>query len=174
MVRDLPQLRKNENEDAPWYYEMQRLGYNYRLSDINCALAINQIPRLEININRRQRIADLYYKYLAGLEYIDLPEKIFPPHGVHAWHLFAPRFDFKKIGKSRSELMRTLADRGVGTQVHYIPLYRQPYYQHNAETIDFVGSESYYQQTLSLPMYYGLNDADVSKIAQIIRSVVDK
>lgn len=174
MVRDLAQLRKNENANAPWYYEMQRLGYNYRLSDINCALAINQIPRLEININRRQRIAELYYKYLAGLEYIDLPEKIFPSHGVHAWHLFAPRFDFKKIGKSRSELMRTLADRGVGTQVHYIPLYRQPYYQHNAETIDFVGSESYYQQTLSLPMYYGLNDADVSKIAQIIRSVVDK
>ncbi|MDA8881834.1 DegT/DnrJ/EryC1/StrS family aminotransferase [Alphaproteobacteria bacterium] len=172
MVRDQSELKNRDNLDAPWYYEMHSLGYNYRLSDLNCALALNQVSRLAKNNQRRQEIAALYHQYLDGMDFVKLPEIISPENGSHAWHLFAPQFDFDAIGKSRREIMLALADQDIGSQVHYIPLYHQPYYQNDYSSNVFSGAEEYYRQTLSLPMYYGLDDDDVVKIAQIIKSVV--
>ena len=106
------------------------------------------------------------------MDSIKLPEFISPENGSHAWHLFSPRFDFDAIGKPRKEIMLALADQGIGSQVHYIPLYRQPYYQSNSSNV-FSGAEEYYRQTLSLPMYYGLDNYDIEKISQIIGSVVN-
>ena len=173
MVRDPSELKNQENAGAPWYYEMHELGYNYRLSEVSCALALNQVSRLAINNQRRQEIAALYHQHLGGMDFIKLPEIISPENGSHAWHLFAPRFDFDAIGKSRKEIMLALADQGIGSQVHYIPLYHQPYYQNDYPSNVFSGAEEYYRQTLSLPMYYGLDDHDIEKIAQIIGSVVN-
>jgi len=173
MVRDPSELKNQENVGAPWYYEMHELGYNYRLSEVSCALAFNQVLRLTINNQRRQEIAALYHQHLGGMDFIELPEIISPKNGSHAWHLFAPRFDFDAIGKSRKEIMLALADQGIGSQVHYIPLYHQPYYQNDYLSNAFSGAEEYYRQTLSLPMYYGLDDHDIEKIAQIIGSVVN-
>ena len=152
---------------------MHELGYHYRLSEVSCALALNQVSRLAINNQRRQEIAALYHQHLGGMDFIKLPEIISPENGSHAWHLFAPRFDFDAIGKSRKEIMLALADQGIGSQVHYIPLYHQPYYQNDYPSNVFSGAEEYYRQTLSLPMYYGLDDHDIEKIAQIIGSVVN-
>ena len=173
MVRDPSELKNQENAGAPWYYEMHELGYNYRLSEVSCALALNQVSRLAKNNRRRQEIAALYHQHLGGMDFIKLPEIISPENGSHAWHLFAPRFDFDAIGKSRKEIMLALADQGIGSQVHYIPLYHQPYYQNDYPSNAFSGAEEYYRQTLSLPMYYGLDDHDIEKIAQIIGSVVN-
>ena len=173
MVRDPSELKNQENAGAPWYYEMHELGYNYRLSEVSCALVFNQVLRLEKNNLRRQEIAALYHQHLGGMDFIKLPEIISPKNGSHAWHLFAPRFDFNGIGKSRKEIMLALADQGIGSQVHYIPLYHQPYYQNDYHSSAFSGAEEYYRQTLSLPMYYGLDDHDIEKIAQIIESVVN-
>ncbi len=86
--------------------------------------------------------------------------------------LFAPAFDFDRIEKSRKQVMAELADLGIGTQVHYIPLYRQPYYRDGC-SIDFEGAETYYKKTLSIPMYYGLTDKDAETISAGIRSVID-
>ena len=174
MVRDPSELKSQENADAPWYYEMHEFGYNYRLSEVSCALALNQVSRLAKNNRRRQEIAALYHQHLGGIGFIQLPEIINPENGSHAWHLFAPKFDFDAIGKSRKEIMLALADRGIGSQVHYIPLYHQPYYQNDCHTNAFSGAEEYYRQTLSLPMYYGLDDCDIEKIAQIVGSVVNR
>ena len=172
MVRDPSNLKKQQNADEPWYYEMHELGYNYRLSEVSCALALNQVSRLAKNNRRRQEIAALYHQHLGGMDSIKLPEIISPKNGSHAWHLFSPRFDFDAIGKPRKEIMLALADQGIGSQVHYIPLYRQPYYQSNSSNV-FSGAEEYYRQTLSLPMYYGLDNHDIEKISQIIGSVVN-
>lgn len=172
MVRDPSELKNQENAGAPWYYEMHELGYNYRLSEVSCALALNQVSRLAKNNWRRQEIAALYHQHLGGMDSIKLPEFISPENGSHAWHLFSPRFDFDAIGKPRKEIMLALADQGIGSQVHYIPLYRQPYYQSNSSNV-FSGAEEYYRQTLSLPMYYGLDNYDIEKISQIIGSVVN-
>ncbi len=173
ITRDVSKMDGIDDAGSPWYYEMHQFGYNYRLSDINCALCLNQVSRLAANIQRRQQIAELYNAYLGNLDIMRLPE-ITPANGAtHAWHLFAPAFDFDRIGKPRKKVMAELADLGVGTQVHYIPLYRQPYYRQDFSTRMFDGSESYYKSTLSLPMYYGLTDKDVETISAFVRSVID-
>ena len=103
---------------------------------------------------------------------IRLPEIFLANGATNAWHLFAPAFNFECIGKPRKQVMTELAELGVGTQVHYIPLYRQPYYRQDFSTGRFDGSETYYKSTLSLPMYYGLTDEDIETISAIVRSVI--
>jgi dTDP-4-amino-4,6-dideoxygalactose transaminase len=173
ITRDVLEMVNSEEAGAPWYYEMHKPGYNFRLSEINCALCLNQVPRLAANIKRRQEIATMYRSFLAGLEAVHLPE-VTPFNGaMHAWHLFAPAFDFELIGKSRKQVMSELAAQGVGTQVHYIPLYRQPYYRQDFSTGIFDGAEAYYKKTLSIPMYYGLDDKDIETISDRICAVVN-
>lgn len=173
ITRDVSKMDDVDDAGLPWYYEMHQLGYNYRLSDINCALCLNQVSRLSANIQRRQQIAELYTACLGDLDIMRLPET-FPANGAtHAWHLFAPAFDFDRIGKPRKQVIAELAELGVGTQVHYIPLYRQPYYRQDFSTGMFDGSETYYKMTLSLPMYYGLTDKDIETISAFVRSVID-
>lgn len=173
VTRDASVMMNSKDAGSSWYYEMHQLGYNYRLSEINCALCLNQVPRLSANIRRRQEIAKLYHSFLGDLDVLHLPE-IAPLNGsTHAWHLFAPAFDFDRIGKSRKQVMAELADKSIGSQVHYIPLYRQPYYREDYSTGLFDGAETYYRKTLSIPMYYGLTDEDVATIASDVRSVID-
>jgi dTDP-4-amino-4,6-dideoxygalactose transaminase len=173
ITRDAAEMVNLEDAGTPWYYEMHQLGYNYRLSEINCALCLNQATRLSANIQRRQEIAKLYHSFLGDLDVLHLPE-IAPKNGTtHAWHLFAPAFDFDRIGKSRKQVMAELADKSIGTQVHYIPLYRQPYYREGCSIDVFDGAETYYKKTLSIPMYYGLTDKDVETISAGVRSVID-
>lgn len=173
ITRDASKMDDVDDAGSPWYYEMHQLGYNYRLSDINCALGLNQISRLAANIMRRQQIAKLYNSYLGNLEIMRLPEITFANGVKHAWHLFAPAFDFDRIGKPRKQVMAELARKGIGTQVHYIPLYRQPYYREDYLTGIFSGSEAYYKKTLSIPMYCGLTDKDVEIISAGVCSVID-
>jgi len=173
ITRDVSKMDDVDDAGSPWYYEMHQLGYNYRLSDINCALCLNQVSRLDSNIKRRQKVAELYNAYLGDLDIVRLPETTLANGATHAWHLFAPAFDFDRIAKSRKQVMAELAELGVGTQVHYIPLYRQPYYRQDFSTGMFGGSETYYKSTLSLPMYYGLTDKDVETICAFVRSVID-
>ena len=173
ITRDISKMDDVDDAGSPWYYEMHQLGYNYRLSDINCALCLNQVSRLATNIQRRQQIAELYNAHLGDLDIMRLPETSLANGATHAWHLFAPAFDFDRIGKPRKQVMAELSGLGVGTQVHYIPLYRQPYYRQDFSTGMFNGSETYYKSTLSLPMYYGLTDKDVETISAFVRSVID-
>lgn len=173
ITRDASKMDDVDDAGSPWYYEMHRLGYNYRLSDINCALGLNQVSRLDANIKRRQQIAKLYNAYLGDLEVMRLPEITLANGATHAWHLFAPAFDFDRIGKPRKQVMADLACKGIGTQVHYIPLYRQPYYREDYLTGIFSGAEAYYKKTLSIPMYCHLTDKDVEIISAGVRSVID-
>ena len=173
ITRDVSKMDNVDDSGSPWYYEMHQLGYNYRLSDVNCALCLHQVSRLATNIQRRQQIAELYNAYLGDLDIMRLPETSLANGATHAWHLFAPIFDFDRIGKPRKRVMAELAELGVGTQVHYVPLYRQPYYRQDFSTGMFDGAETYYKSTLSLPMYYGLTDKDIETISAIVRSVID-
>ncbi len=153
--------------DAPWYYEMHEVGWNYRASEMQCALGLSQLGRLEEGIRRRQEIARLYDKLLGGMNHLRTP----PPDEGHAWHLYPVAIDFAAIGKTRGQVMKELAARGVGSQVHYIPLNRQPYYENMANGAT-PGADTYYRNTLSIPMYVGLSDRDVETIAQSIRDVL--
>mgnify|MGYP005855092523 CR=1 FL=1 len=123
------------HERGPWYYEMQSLGYNYRMSDLNAALGESQLKRLDAFVARRREIAARYYEGLAGVPHLALPASDLHPgvrgsySATHAFHLFPIRIDFAALGKTRSVVMNELRARGVGTQVHYIPVNLQPDYR---------------------------------------------
>lgn len=170
MTRNPNEWSVSSSETGPWYYEMPEVGFNYRLPDILCAIGIGQVARLRSGIERRQILAREYHNQLSGLNAITLPDMPKRPN-ENAWHLFPLSIDFDGVGRSRSDVMRELSNRGIGTQVHYIPLYRQPPYR-SAMRDRADGAEAYYHSTLSIPMYPQLTTDDVAIISRHIREVV--
>ena len=104
------------------------MGYNYRASEINCALGLSQLKRIDASINKRNKIANLYKKELENIPQITFPKYSFT-NKYNAWHLFTILIDFKKYGINKSDFVKRLMKKGIGTQVHYIPLLLQPIYK---------------------------------------------
>jgi UDP-4-amino-4,6-dideoxy-N-acetyl-beta-L-altrosamine transaminase len=138
--------------DGDWYYEQQVLGFNYRLSDIQSALGISQLKRLDDFVAERRKIAK---RYLSGLDRVTLPYQ--HPDTNSSWHLFVIKVD------NRKSVFQQLKNQGIMAQVHYIPVTRQPFYSAKA----LKNSEYFYQNCLSLPIYVGLNDDQVQVINQL-------
>lgn len=157
---------------GPWYYEQQTLGFNYRLTDIQCALGSSQLKKLPAFRARRREIISQYDEYFASDPHIIRP---FNPPGLESCrHLYVLNIDFASIKKDRKTVMEALVSRGVGTQVHYIPVHTQPWYQ---ETFgyrvgDYPVAESYYAQALSIPLYPAMSDKDVAHVATSVKEVV--
>jgi dTDP-4-amino-4,6-dideoxygalactose transaminase len=144
---------------------MTALGLNYRLSDINCALAKSQLAKLEHFAATRRRLAARYDARLAG--YAPLLRPIARnPHCVPAWHLYSVLIDFDGIDTTRGQLMRALEERGIRTQVHYIPVHRHPYYRVRYGAMALPGAEAYYRRTLSLPLFVGMGEDDVDYVVE--------
>jgi UDP-4-amino-4,6-dideoxy-N-acetyl-beta-L-altrosamine transaminase len=160
--------------DDPWWYEQQTLGYNYRLCDIQAALGLSQIDRIQHFISRRREIAISFDKALAGIPNLKLVLADPAQRGRSGHHLYLVRIDFEAIGKTRAQVMGELKMRGIGTQVHYIPLYKQPYhapkFPHGMQ--EFPVTESFYRECLTLPCFPTLSDADIARVAKAVRSVV--
>ncbi|MEJ6580845.1 MAG: UDP-4-amino-4,6-dideoxy-N-acetyl-beta-L-altrosamine transaminase [Akkermansiaceae bacterium] len=158
-------------EQGPWYYEMQQLGYNFRITDLQCALGISQLKKLPGFIDRRRQIVARYNNALQDLPWLTRPGLLrASDEGEISWHLYTVRIDFAALKKSRSEVMAELREQGVGTQVLYIPVYLQPYYR---ETYGYAegkcpNAEAYYAEALSLPLYPKLSDADVDRVISAI------
>lgn len=150
----------------PWYYEMPEIGPNYRLPDLLCALGLSQLAKLPRFIARRRAIVALYDRLLAPLAPALKPV----PHGgaPHGWHLYAVLVDFERLGTTRRRFMEALKRDGVGTQVHYYPVHRQPYYTGRYGTISLPGADAYYARCLSIPFYPALADADVERVADAL------
>lgn len=153
----------------PWYYEMQHLGFNYRISDMNCALGLSQLKRLNHFKARRQQIVERYDAAFNSVSHISSINK--KPYSDAAWHLYVIHIDFNGIGKSRSNVINILKNKGIGTQVHYMPLYRQPYYRNLYGLNLLPGAESYYETCLSIPLYVGLTDDQQDKVIEAIRTL---
>ena len=157
--------------DEPWRMEMQALGWNYRLTDIQAALAASQIAKLERFANRRRALAALYDARLAASAPI-----IRPPERVAncdpCWHLYAARIDFSAAGVSRAELIGRLRERGVGAQVHYIPVPSMPYYRKRFGGQTPPGAAAYYEKTLSLPLFPAMEDGDVDRVAAALEEAL--
>jgi len=148
-----------------WHYEMVDLGYNYRMSDIQCALGISQLQRLPFFLQRRREIATMYHKKIAENYNVK-------PLGVHfgrqhAWHLFVIRLSNTV---SRSHVFQEMRSSGIGVNVHYIPVHLHPYYQKHCGTSKGMcpNAEEAYQHILSLPIWPGMSDADVESVIQIL------
>lgn len=156
---------------GPWYYEMQLLGYNYRITDIQAALGMSQLAKLDRFVARRREIVDRYNTAFADASWLTGPIE---HHGHHtAWHLYVVRIDWDAIGRDRPSVMEYLRQRGVGTQVLYIPVHTQPYYRIELgfRHGDFPQSEAYYHHALALPLFPSLTDADQERVIDAVRSL---
>ena len=152
----------------PWYYEMHTPGFNYRASDIHCALGLSQLGKLEKFVERRRALVDRHDDLLAPVAPTLRPVTRMPG-GRPAWHLYQVLIDFDGAGLSRAELMRSLHEQGIGTQVHYIPVHSQPYYRERYGELDLSGAQAYYERCLSLPLFVGMTDADVAHVADVLK-----
>lgn len=153
----------------PWYYEMPELGFNYRLSDIHAALALSQLAKLDRFIATRRTLAARYDAGLAALGPLIRPVGRMPGQNP-AWHLYVTLIDFERIGKSRATVMAALRAKGIGAQVHYLPVHRQPYYRTRYGALHMPGARSYYARALSLPLFPSMDEADVDRVIEALRA----
>ncbi|MCW9001928.1 MAG: aminotransferase class I/II-fold pyridoxal phosphate-dependent enzyme, partial [Rhodospirillales bacterium] len=178
MVRDPERLSDMKEAFAPdgkfepWYYDMPEPGFNYRASDINCALGLSQLRKLDRFVTRRRELVGLYDKALEGMAPI-----VRPPARVEGcdpgWHLYAPRIDFSAAGTGRAAVMRSLQAKGIGTQVHYRPVHRQSYYAQRYGAASLPGAEKYYTHCLSLPLFSAMEDSDVGRVVAALAEVLE-
>jgi dTDP-4-amino-4,6-dideoxygalactose transaminase len=155
----------------PWYHEMHDPGLNYRASDLHCALGLSQLNKLDRFVATRRALAARYDTMLADLAPLVRPVKRVP-HCEPAWHLYSILIDFASLGIQRAELIRRLREKGVGTQVHYIPVHRQPYYRARYGDLSLPGADAYYARQLSLPLFPTMTDNDVDRVVDALKSIV--
>lgn len=170
LVRDPAKLQ--QPSPGPWYYEQQTLGYNYRLTDVQCALAMSQIRKLDRFLARRRELVARYDRLFAAVPGVE-PAASGGADTLGAYHLYAVHIDFAGAGTTRAKVMAGLRERGVGTQVHYIPVPSQPYYvERGADMRQFPGAQAYYEGILSLPMYPAMRDEDVDRVVESLVQVL--
>ena len=166
VTKDTELLTQNP---GPWYYEMHSLGFNYRMTDMQAALGYSQLGKLSSFRERRQHIVNQYNKAFADIPCIKIPYN--NTKRVSCFHLYVLQIDFERLGKSRKDVMKELENKGIGTQVHYIPVHTQPYYkkQYSYKHGDYPIAEKYYERALSIPLYPAMADNDVQKVIDTIK-----
>jgi len=167
MTKEKKHLIKN---DGPWYYEMQHLGFNYRITDFQCALGTSQLKKLDEFVKKRNEIAEFYDLSFANDERFIVPK--YSKKYKHAFHLYPLLIDFNKLEVKKHIFFDELAKSGINLQVHYIPVHLQPYYKNNfsyAEN-DYPVAESFYLKEVSLPIYPNLNRSDLEFIVDKIKA----
>lgn len=158
-------------EPNPWWYEQVELGFNYRLPDVLCALGLSQLSRLDAFAERRRRLAALYREELRSLA--PVVRTVEPTEGTTPCpHLFTVLIDFEAAGLTRRECMERLRARGIGTQVHYIPVHRQPYWRARDPELSLPGADSWHARVLSLPLFPDMADDDPERVADALREVL--
>ncbi|MGE0558412.1 MAG: UDP-4-amino-4,6-dideoxy-N-acetyl-beta-L-altrosamine transaminase [Burkholderiales bacterium] len=153
-----------------WYYEMQELGFNYRLTDLQAALGISQLRKLNLFLERRRELANRYDA--AWRDHPAVRPAQSDPGGRSAFHLYVVRIAFEKIGTSRHMFMKRLREKGIVAQVHYIPIHFHPYYASSGNRAGgFPQAESYYEEALSLPLHYALSDEEQGLVIESINDL---
>ena len=157
-----------------WVYEVKHLGFKYNMTDIQAALGIHQLARIQEFADARQRIVDLYNLELADIAEIHLP--VVRPDVTHAWHLYIIRLALDQLTISRAEFINQLHEENIRTSVHYIPLHLHPYFKERFQFApgDFPRTMECFERVISLPLYPRMTPADVRRVTTAIRAVVDK
>ena len=158
----------------PWYYEQQALGFNYRITDIQCALGISQLKKIDYFLRRRRRIFEAYNDAFADNKLIKTPFE--SPSCFTNRHLYVLQIDFNTLKKDRTDIMGGLKEKGIGTQVHYIPVHTHPFYRKHFgfNWGDCPCAEDYYKKCLSIPIFPAMSDKDIDKVVNSLSEVLSK
>jgi len=163
---------QTEKKMGSWYYNIRNIGYNFRLSDINCALGISQIKKLNKFVSRRRNIANHYNKVFTNYENFLIPKV--KKNIYHSYHLYPLLIDFKKFGIQKKYFFKQMYKKNINLQVHYIPLYKQPALKkYGFEKKDFYNAENFYNQEVSLPIYYSLTKREIDYTVKTIKSILN-
>lgn len=155
---------------GPWYYEMQFLGYNYRLTDIQAALGLSQLSKLDSFIKTRKKYVDIYNKEFSYLSEITIPKQL--PQTDSSWHLYIIRLNTKLLKCNRKEIYEALQRENIGVNVHYIPVHLQPFYQKLGYGKGICPqAENIYEEIITLPLFPKMTEADVWDVIQAVRKV---
>ncbi|HQS02506.1 MAG: UDP-4-amino-4,6-dideoxy-N-acetyl-beta-L-altrosamine transaminase [Halothiobacillus sp. 24-54-40] len=156
--------------DGAWYYQQIALGYNDRMTELQAALGLSQMQRLDAFIARRRALAARYHRLLADLP-ITVPQQ--NEWGNSAWHLYVIRLKLTEIAPSRAAVFDALRAAGIGVNVHYIPIHTQPHYMAMGFAAgDYPEAERYYAEAISLPMFAALTDADQDRVVDVLKAVL--
>ena len=155
-----------------WYYEMSDLGHNHRITDFQSALGNSQLKKIDKFIQARRKIAKIYNNGFSKNKFIKVPKV--NPNTSHAYHLYTLLIDFKRINKSRNEIMKKLRDMNIGTQVLYIPIHLQPYYlkKYGFKIGDFPNAENYYESCLSIHIFPNIKKREIDYVIDRINNLV--
>lgn len=158
-----------------WYYEMRDLGFNYRMTDMQCALGLSQLKKLNDFLERRREIASTYNGEFGGLgDIVTLPGGD-SPERKHAWHLYLLRIDPEKVSLTKREVYDLLQGKGIGVQVHYLPVYRHPYYRENGYKDVFCPvAEKYYEEAVSLPIFPSLSAKELKYVIKTVKNLIQR
>jgi len=156
-----------------WYYEMQTLGFNYRLTDIQCALGLSQLRKIERFLRRRKEIALAYDKAFSQIDGLKLVKN--KPYVKSSHHLYVVRFDRGGFTGSRKEIFDEYRRHGIIANVHYIPVYNHPYYKRlGYKSNQCVRAEKYYAEAITLPLYPKMKDGDVGRVIRVTKTIISK
>ncbi|MBJ9986106.1 UDP-4-amino-4,6-dideoxy-N-acetyl-beta-L-altrosamine transaminase [Acinetobacter sp. S40] len=156
--------------EGPWYYQQVELGYNYRMTELQAALGVTQLTRLEAFVAKRHEISKKYNELLKDLPLIT-PYQL--PETYSGLHLYVIRLKLNELSKGRKEIFETLREKGIGVNVHYIPVHTQPYYEQlGFKQGDFPEAEAYYEAAISLPMFPDLTDEQIQYVYQALKEVL--
>jgi len=167
----LPEQAETDGVVDPWYYEMQELGFHYRITDIQCALAFSQLKKLDSFISRRVDLVRIYDSAFAKMKNCCPAQVTGREKSGH--HLYLLKINYNSIGISRGQLMKNLRERDIGSQVHYIPVPAHPYYRKlgfNPE--DYPNAQRYYQYTLTIPLFFKLTEEQQKQVIEVVKEFV--
>ena len=163
---------KDARKAWPWYYEMRDLGFNYRITDFQCALGTSQLKKIDTFVEKRRKITRAYDRAFKDNEYFDVPPR--NDYTRSSWHLYYILLKGKNKSR-RGRIFRALRRKAIGVQVHYIPVYLQPYYRALGYRRGICPrAEGFYQRVISIPLYPTMSNPDVMRVIKAILSVVKK
>ncbi len=164
---------KTNGKINPWYYEMQELGFHYRITDIQCALASSQLNKLKKFISKRRKLVSRYDNEFKNNQHIK-PTQL-TGRKISSLHIYVVRIDFSKLKITRAELMNLLKKNNVITQVHYLPIHYHPFYNNNLYNyLNDSNSVDYYKEALTLPLYYDLSFNQQDFVIRLINKIINK